>query len=266
MAMDRIAHALELARRGRPSVIGRNRSEPEKHIVYSQTRTVEVDHDLLREQRIIAEIEDKQIVDAYKLLRTRVLHRMQQNRWTALGITSPGPNSGKTLTAINLAISLAMKHNYTVVLVDGDLRRPSIHKRFGIDVEYGLRDYLVGDTPVEQILVHPPIERLVVLPGGGTLENPSELLGSPRMASLVHELKSRYAGRLVLFDLPPVLVGDDVVAFSPQLDALMLVVEDGVSGSEEFSRTVELLDGAHVIGTVLNKSTEKGHGGEYDYY
>lgn len=264
--MDRIAHALELARRGRRPVIGRNRAEPEKHIVYSRTRTVGVDRELFREQRIIAELDDKQIVDAYKLLRTRVLHRMQQNRWTALGITSPGPNSGKTLTAINLAISLALKHNYTVALVDADLRRPSIHKRLGIDVEYGLRDYLMGEVPVEQILIHPSIDRFVVLPGCGTLENPSELLGSPRMSLLVHELKSRYAGRLVLFDLPPVLVGDDVVAFSPQLDALMLVVEDGVSGAEEFAHTVDLLDGVNVIGTVLNKSTEKGHGGDYDYY
>lgn len=241
------------------------RADTEKDISYTYTRTIPVDIAFLRKQRVIGGIQDKRIVDAYKLLRTRVLQRMQQNNWNTLGVTSAGEHDGKTLTAVNLAISIAMKLNYTVLLVDADMRRPNVHNMFGFQPTLGLRDYLSGSATIEDILVHPSIDRLVVLPGRGVGDESSELLASPRMMELVEELKSRYPSRLVLFDLPPVLLGDDVVAFAPNLDTAMLVVEDHKTQGDELARSIDLLEGVELIGTVLNKSTEENRQG-YDYY
>ncbi len=265
--MDRIAKALELARKSqKPSGARMLQTNVETEISYTYTRTMPVDVAFLRKQRVIGGIQDKRIVDAYKLLRTRVLQRMQQNNWKTLGITSVGEHDGKTLTAVNLAISIAMKLNYTVLLVDADMRRPNVHNLFGFQPALGLRDYLESDAGIEDILVNPGIDRLVVLPGRGGGDTSSELLASPRMIDLVQEIRSRYSSRLIIFDLPPVLVGDDVVAFAPNLDAAMLVVEDNKTQADELARTVDLLEGIDLIGTVLNKSTEENQGYDYYYY
>ena len=268
--MSSISKAIELARKERrPYPRGMNVPD-EQSITYSRTKKVEVDRNLLGEKRVIYGVKDKSVVDSYKLLRTRVMSRMQQNKWKTLGITSAAANEGKTLTAINLAISIALKQNYTVMLVDADLRRPSIHSYFGFQPQHGLGDYLEKGTPIEEILIHPTIESLVLLPGSissiGPMDKSSEFLASPKMAQLVEEIKSRYPSRLVLFDLPPVHLGDDVVAFSPYLDTIMLVVEDGKTQSGELGRALELLEEVDIIGTVLNKSSHSSKIQDYYYY
>jgi protein-tyrosine kinase len=264
--MDRIAKALELARKSQRPVGGRMlQTETEKDISYTYTRRTPVDVGHLSKQRVLGGIQDKRIIDSYKLLRTRVLQRMEQNNWRTLGITSVGENDGKTLTTVNLGISIAMKLDHTVLLVDADMRRPNIHNLFGFQPTLGLRDYLEADASIEDILVHPSIDRLVILPGRGGGDGSSELLASPRMADLVEELRTRYPSRLVLFDLPPVLVGDDVVAFAPNLDTAMLVVEDNKTQADALACSMDLLEGIDIIGAVLNKSTEENHQ-RYDYY
>ncbi len=190
---------------------------------------------------------------------------MVQNGWRALGVTSAGAREGKSLTSINLALSLAREHNYTVLLVDTDLRRPAIAKYLGIAPRFGLLDHFENGQPIANLLVHPGIERLVVLPEVKTNENSSEILSSKKMKALIEEMKTRYSSRLIVFDLPPVLAGDDVLAFSQNLDALLLVVEDGSTDSDELSRAVDLLDGINLVGTVLNNSQEPGAGEEYYY-
>ncbi len=266
--MDSISKAIALAAEKRRSGKLENplsRSESVQPFEYTKTRRIVIQPDVMHENRLIAGGDQQIVVDAYKLLRTRVLHRMQQNNWRTLGITSPGANVGKTLTSVNLAISVAMKHESTVVLVDADLRRPSVHKCFGIEVEYGLLDYLEDGIPLERIMINPGIDGFVVIPSHnhGHTES-SERLSSTRMERLVRELTERYPERLVLFDLPPILVGDDVEAFSPYLDAFLLVVEDGKTDIAEYAKTIEILEHEDVLGTVLNKSEETGHG--YDYY
>jgi len=145
-----------------------------------------------------------------------------------------------------------------VLLVDADLHQHSVHTYLGFDVEFGLRDYLQEAVPIEDILVHPEIRRLVVLPGGTPLTNTSEMLSSPMMLRLVQELKRRYPSRMVIFDLPPVLTTDDVLAFAPYLDCALLVVEEGKTQREEAARAAELLQAANqnLIGTVLNRAMQ----------
>jgi protein-tyrosine kinase len=260
--MERIKQALEKARLERQKS-GDTSTPPyastgsgiSGSVTYTHTRTADVAKSLLREKRIISACDQGVFTDAYKILRTQVLQRMREKGWNSLAITSPGISEGKTLTAINLGISLAMEVNYTVLLVDADLRHPGVHTYFGIEAEYGLSDYLTSDKPLSELLVHPEgIPRFVILPGGKPLTNSAELLNSPKMVHLVEELKTRYPSRLVLFDLPPLLSAADALAFSPYVDAALLVIEEGKTQSEDARRAVGLLDPDKVIGSVLNKS------------
>ena len=259
--MERIKQALEKARLERQKSGGAATAQSGGNpasgpVTYTQTRTVHIATEMLRERRIICGIEQNAFTDAYKMLRTQVLQRLRENKWNALAITSPGVNEGKTVTAINLAISLALEVNYTVLLVDADLRKPGVHSYFGIEAEYGLSDYLTSDKSLSELLVHPvEIPGFVILPGGKPLGNSAEMLSSPKMARLVEELKSRYSSRIILFDVPPLLNAADALAFSPYVDAALLVLEDAKTEAQDAKRAVELLQqSTHVLGTVLNKS------------
>ena len=224
-------------------------------IVYSKTRVVECPEDLLRQQRIIAAFDQGPFVEGYKLLRTQVLHRLRENRWNVLGVTSPNEREGKTLTAINLSVSLAMETNQTVLLIDADLRKPSVHRLFGIDRPKGLADVLLDEEALENVLIHPGIGRFVFLPGGRPIPRSAEALTSPRMASLVEDLKHRYQSRIVVFDLPPVLTSADVLAFGPFLDALLLVTGEGMTRRHDIEEVIVRLKGAvSILGTVLNQA------------
>jgi capsular exopolysaccharide synthesis family protein len=260
--MERIKEALERARQERQQTGGtfgattppRSAVAPAQ-IVYTQTRRAEVSSEYMRNKRVVTGQEPDGFTEAYRILRTQVLQRLSDNKWNALAVTSPGLNEGKTLTTINLAISLAMEVSYTVLLVDADLRHPSVHTYFGLEPEFGLSDYLISDKPLQEILVHPAgIQGLVILPGGKPLVNSAEMLNSPKMSRLVDELKARYHTRIVLFDLPPVLTTADAVAFAPYVDAALLVVEEGRTSTQDAQRATELLKDTHLIGAVLNKS------------
>lgn len=234
----------------------------ESSIQYSRTKVHALDIALLRGNRVVLEDSDRSSLAAYKMLRTQVLQRMTARGWNALAVTSPVPGDGKTLTSINLAISLARELHHTVLLVDMDLRNPNVHRYFGLEPSIGISDFLLGAAEIGDVMINPGIERLVVLPGRVAVENSSEILASPAMGHLVQELKSRYPSRMVLFDLPPVLSADDALSFAPFVDAFLLVVRDGKSTNAEIERAMEILRDIPVIGTVLNGSDEKAS----DYY
>lgn len=266
--MERLKQAVEKARRQREDIgqIPENTVPIKNRVVqdrwnqnfsYTQTKIVEVSKSLLKQNRIITGFEDQEILSAYKLLRTQVLQRLRENNWNSLAITSPGMGEGKTLTAINLAISLAREVNHTVLLVDLDLRRPSVASFFGFKPEFGISDYIANNIPFNEILVNPGIDSLVILPGREAVTNSSETLSSPKMISLVEEMKNRYPKRIVLFDMPPALLADDVLAFSPFTESSLIVVEEGKTREEELLRTIELLQSTNILGTVLNKTSEK---------
>jgi capsular exopolysaccharide synthesis family protein len=241
-------HPLPFSPRSAPAFIG--------NITYSQTRVWHASPDVLRERRVLVGNSNSDELTAYGMLRTQVLQRMSANQWNTLAITSPGAGQGKTLTSINLAISLAREVHHTVLLADFDLRNPSIHRYFDFTPECGVSDYLLHDTPLNQALLNPGIERLVILPGREPLFNSSEMLSSPITTQLVSDLKTRYPSRFILFDLPPLLTTDDTLAFTPSVDAVLLVIEEGKTTRDELQHAVALLQHANIIGTVLNKSEE----------
>ncbi len=267
--MERIKEAVERARQERGAgEIGFGRAAspglPREagiqdgldQIAYTKTRTVQVPRPILREKRIVSGFDPSGFTEAFKILSTRVSHRLREQHWTTLAVTSPGEREGKTLVAINLAISLAMEFHQTSLLVEADLRRPSVCNYFGLEPGPGLSDYLASDIPIEQLLINPGIPRFVVLPGGTAQVHSSEMLGRRKMRELVDELKARYASRIVVFDLPPLLGAADVIAFAPHIEAALLVVEEGETQSDQVRRAEELLASTHLIGTVLNKSAE----------
>ena len=220
---------------------------------YTVTRQVQVDEDLLIENRVIGGAKYDERAAVYRQLRSQVLQQMRANDWRTLAITSPEENAGKTLTAANLAISLSQEVNQTVLLVDMDLRKPSVHEIFGVDCEYGLVDCMRGKAAIEDVLFNPGYPRLTVLPGNELGVHSSELLTSPKMRSLIDEITHRYDDRYIVFDLPPLLRNDDALVFSPLVDAVMLVIEAGATASAEVQRSLRLLQGSNLLGTVLNK-------------
>jgi len=262
--MERIKQALELARKERVKNGGKvtgsiakptdKQSIEEQNITYTSTRTIPMPVGELREKRIITE-QQNNISDAYRVLRTQVLQRLNEKKWNTLAITSPGNGAGKSLTSINLAISLAREVDNTVLLIDANLRSPKLDKYFDFDAEYGLSDYLLNDKPLGEMLVNPEgVSRFVVLPAGRAIANSSEMLSSPKMQRLVEEVKHRYPSRIVIFDLPPLLESSDTLAFIPNADATLVIIEEGATKESELKQAFELLQGNEVIGTVLNKA------------
>ncbi len=267
--MERIKVALEKARQERQNVATSATPESQdslvqpatpvatnaKDITYSQTRAAKMSPLVMKRNRIITAYPSGDYNDAYKILRTQVLQRLKENGWNTLAITSPGEDEGKSLMAINLAISLALEISHTVLLVDANLRHPSIHEHLGMPPGEGLSDYLLDDASLQELLVQPEgLDHVVLLPAGRPVQNSAEMLNSPKMAQLVSELKNRYPERIVIFDLPPVLAAADALAFAPYVDAALLVLEDGHTRQEDAKRALQLLDCTNVLGSVLNKA------------
>lgn len=216
---------------------------------------VQPDVELLEQNRIV--IDERSVASAaYKVLRTRVLQRMRRNGWKTLAVTGTCPDEGKTLTAINLSINLAWHLTTSVVLVDMDLRSPSVHRYLGVDTRFGLMDYLNGDVPLVRAGVRPGIERLGVIMNDRPVANASELLSAPETMELIEQVK-RGDDRIAIFDMPPVFAGDDVLAFAPLVDAVLIVLSQGTTKRAALLALRELLQNVNVIGTVLNRSSER---------
>jgi capsular exopolysaccharide synthesis family protein len=193
----------------------------------------------------------------YKMLRTQVMRRLTELGANTLAVLSAHKGEGKTLTAINLAIAIAAHPGHTALLVDLDLRNPSIHRRLGIEATAGVEDCLEQRRPFHEAMTKiAGYERLTVLTARAHVPHSSELLTSQRMAEMVEELRSRYLNRVVIFDLPPVLLADDALAFSAHAQAGLFVVSEGRTAREGVARSIALLHKLPIVGTVLNRSQE----------
>jgi protein-tyrosine kinase len=224
-------------------------------ISYTRTRVLEVTPQVLERHRL-ASVRNDTSADPFRLLRTQILMQMRENGWQTIAITSPNKGAGKSTVALNLAMSFAMEADYTALLVDADLRDPDVRHMLELDPGPGLVDYLLGDAALEDLLIHPNVGNLVVLPGGAPVANTSELMRSPMMADMIREMRGRYSDRLIVFDVPPVLAGADTLALSAYMDATILLVEECKTRRDDIQRSCELLSGSNLLGIVLNKSRE----------
>jgi capsular exopolysaccharide synthesis family protein len=223
-------------------------------IRYTRTRSIDVPSAVLERHRVATLAGDAD-ADVFRMLRTELLNEMRKNDWRTLAITSPNKGAGKSTIAVNLAVSFALEVDHTALLVDADLRDPDLRSILELPAGTGLSDYLTGQAPLEELLLHPRnVGHLVVLPGGSLVANSSELLRSPMMADLVRELRNRYPDRIVIFDLPPALSGADTLALSTLMDATIVLVEERKTRRADLERTLDLLRDCNIVGMVLNKS------------
>jgi len=230
---------------------------PVDQIQYTHTKCIDVSNKTMLDNNLVAGLRGNPLQDTYRMLRTRIMKEMDANGWRMLMVTGAHQGAGKTMTAANLAIAIAMDVNRTVLLVDADLRQPSVHEYFGYQPELGFSDALLHDAPVEDMLFHPNnIDRLVVLPGRERIGDSAEMLGSPRAGKIASEIKNRYDDRIVIVDAPPVLSSDDVAVTDRYVDAVLLVTEAGVTKRDELSETMRVLGDIPVLGTVLNKAPQ----------
>jgi protein-tyrosine kinase len=211
-------------------------------------RPAATDPEAMERNHILLGVSDMAVARAYKILRTRVLHRLHANNWHSIGITGTAAGEGKSLTAVNLALALAQDVNTWVFLVDLDLQRSQVASYLGMSIDYGITDYLTGQAELDQIIYDIGVKRLAVVPNARQVEQSSEFLSSPRMAELVDSLTA---------ETPPLLVSDDVLAFGGQADSHLLVVSQGHTARRTLLNAKETLAEMNVIGVVLNRSTER---------
>lgn len=234
--------------------------------LFKRLSTARVESRAMERNKILPAIDDQAAVTAYKILRTRVLQRLRSNDWRSLIVTGAGAGEGKTLTASNLAVSISNDVNQAVVLVDLDLQRSTLASYFGLEVRASIGDFLLGNAQLDDIVYAPAgMERLAIIPNRDPVPNSSDLLASPRMRGLMQWLDDQGPGTIVIFDMPPVLACDDVLAFSPYADAILLVVSEGKTERAALSRTMEMLGDRNLLGVVLNQSREKRSVSPYYY-
>jgi protein-tyrosine kinase len=220
-------------------------------------RPAATDPEAMERNHVLLGVSDMAVARAYKILRTRILHRLNANNWRSIGITGTAAGEGKSLTAVNLALALAQDVNTWVFLVDLDLQRSQVASYLGMSVDYGITDYLTGQAELDQIIYDIGVKRLAVVPNARQVEQSSEFLSSPRMAELVDSLAAEAPQRIIVFDMPPLLVSDDVLAFGARADSHLLVVSQGHTARRTLLNAKETLAEMNVIGVVLNRSTER---------
>jgi len=283
--MERIKRALERAKIKRESVLGQAASpRPEmanvasaptagpaeagaepSHAPQVRTRTQPINLALMREGGLLLPGMVGPVAHSFKMLRTQVMQRMKSRGWNTLAVLSAAPDEGKTFVATNLAIAIAADPDSTALLVDLDLRAPRLHRRFGFEPDVGVENCLRGEAELSAALVNPEgYGDLLLLPARGPVQHSSELLASSRARNLFREVKERYANRVVIYDLPPMLGSDDALTFAPQVDAVLVVVGDERTKREELMRCFELIREIPVVGTVLNGSRRE-HSAAYAY-
>ena len=201
--------------------------------------------------------------EQYRSLRTRVKQAENGRTMRSIVVTSPNKGDGKSLTAANLALTMAQEFQHRVLLVDGDLRRPSIHALFGINDTPGLSEVLMGAVNLDDALVTIPEYHLSILPAGMVPSHPAELLGSTGMRRTLDALRTRFDR--ILIDMPPVEPLADVSIASGLVDGLLMIVRAGVTPKPAIERALSGLDTAKVLGLVLNDAGEGAASYDYGY-
>lgn len=226
-----------------------------RRIAFSRTRTVALNVSTLIERRGLHADSDARLLDAYRMLRTQVLQRLATRGWNSLAIVSCVAGEGRTTTAVNLASAIAADPEHAALLVDADLRSASVAPMFGIAATPDLVDCLTGEAEIADALVHPGVARLTLLPTRRYALS-TELLASDRAERLFEELNARYADRVVVYDLPPLLACAEALTVLREVDAALLVVRDGTTRRDDLLHALELLGDTPLLGTVMNAGRE----------
>ena len=208
------------------------------------------------------------VSEEYRKLKSVVVTFARQDGFrNVIMVTSSVSNEGKSLTSLNLAITLAQEHDHTVLLVDADLRNPSIQKYLNIEPAKGLSDYLNGEaTIISDLLIKTGIGRLTYLPAGTPIKNPVELFSSHKMRDFIAEIRNRYNDRFIIIDTPPLLPFAETRSLCAIADGVLLIIREGQATPDNIGESMKALDSSKLIGAVYNDATTASLDGHYHYY
>lgn len=227
--------------------------------------SISIDPKLVEQNRIVA-LQGGAPGAEFDMLRTRVLQQMRANNWRRLAITSPTPACGKTTVAMNLAFSLSRQPDVRTILLEMDLRRPSLARVLGLNAGHKFARVLEGTEPFEDHALRYG-DNLILATNRSPAQRPAELLQGSKAAQALDEIEATYTPDIVIMDMPPMLVSDDTIAFMNKVDCVLLVAAAETTKVKEVDICErELSQHANILGVVLNKCRHMGPTYGYGYY
>lgn len=224
--------------------------------IWADIPLVELDKELSTQNLLVSNDRKNPAYMTFDILRTRLLQAVGERGWVNIGITSPTVGCGKTFVATNLAISLARRASSRIILMDMSLRAPELQNLFGIDGAFDLESFLNGHVDPEEYLVRVGSGLALGL-NSESIGNSAELMQENMTADVLEEMQDMLAPDVILYDLPAALSSDEVIAFLPRLDGILLVVGGGMNTDAQIREVEMLLDGqVPLLGTVLNRSED----------
>ncbi|KPK36682.1 MAG: hypothetical protein AMK70_01410 [Nitrospira bacterium SG8_35_1] len=260
--MSKIEEALEKANKLRASNV---RKKTQSLNIFERVEPREVENDYL----VSLNEPNSPVAEEFRKLKSMLLRITKKDFLNTVMITSSISGEGKTITAINLAVTIAQEIDHSILLIDADLRRPMIHNYLGMNPKYGLSDYLLKDIDISEILVKTGIGKMVLLPAGKTVPNPQELLSSVKMEYLIKELKQRYMDRYIIIDTPPILSFAEAISIGHCVDGVIYVVKEGQTQRKAVQNGLHLLKDINVFGVIFNAVRGMNSNGYHkgtDYY
>jgi protein-tyrosine kinase len=221
----------------------------------------------LESQRIVSHDITDPRSKSFDMLRTQVLQTMDASSWQLLGVTSPTAGCGKTVTAVNLALSIARQPEKSVLLVDLDIMRPQVANKLGLKCNQGLLSVLEEKMSLSAAIIPVRVKnsKLLVLPCERPLLNSSEWMASSSMSALLQQLKRDFGAWTIILDLPPILLSDDVISILPQIDCALFVIAAAHSTAPEIKECHKHLESTPVVRVVLNKVADASATNYYSY-
>ncbi len=239
--------------------------------------TIKLDTERLSKLNFVANAQERKLIsEEYRVIKRKLINNAfgplssTMKNANLILVTSTRPGEGKTFTSVNLALSIALEQDKTVLLVDADVLRPNVSRTLDISVPVGLTDYLSSDNiDVSDIMFSTSVERLKLIAAGKPHHLSTELLASDKMAALVNDFASRYPDRIVIFDAPPLLGVNETSVLASMCGQSVVVVEENKTNLNELEKAISMLPPDLAVGFVINKanrSSDKGYGYGYGYY
>ncbi len=226
---------------------------------YRQRAMIKIDRNHLEANRIISPQVGNPQAAAFDMLRTKVLQEMDEQNWQVLVMTSPSVGCGKTMSCINLALSIARQPDRSVFLLDLDFRKPKIAYTLGVTPDHDISNVIKGESDLEDAMFNIDIAgpQLTILANRQSIKHPSEAIASRQVKHIIDTIRSEPGRPILVVDMPPVLITDDVLAFLPQADCCILAVAEGVSTVSDVSSSEKLLTGTNYLGVMRTKSNDR---------
>ncbi|OIJ40359.1 XrtA-associated tyrosine autokinase [Massilia timonae] len=241
----------------------------------ARTRRVELDLGRMRELGMVTAAGGRtNLLEEFRIIKRPLLKRAfaergpKDNPANLIMITSSLPGEGKTYCAINLAMSIAMELDHTVLLVDADVARPSVLRTLGLPAQRGLMDILVDDAlQLPDVILRTNVDTLALLPAGATSNAATELLASSTMAAMLTELANRYPDRVIIFDSPPLMLTTEARVLASHMGQIVVVVEAQTTTQHAVKESLQQLEGMSNVNLVYNKTRDiPGIEETYDYH